>query len=223
MDQDDVLTILKILMIGETNVGKSSILLRFIEDEFNDTMQNTVGMDYKSKKITIDGNTVKLAIWDTAGQERFRTLTPNYYRDGQGAILVYDVTDRSTFTKLEMWLNELYTYCNKTDIVKMVVGNKIDLPDRQVSTAEGLQFARRHQTLYIESSAKTADGIKCCFEELVQKIIQTPGLWDSYAYKPFYTANGVSGPRNRTGRRGLKLTDDYEPDNSYSSCYCNLI
>ncbi|OXU20355.1 ras-related protein Rab-18-B [Nasonia vitripennis] len=223
MEQDDVLTILKILMIGETNVGKSSILLRFTEDEFHDNIQNTVGMDYKSKKVTIDGNTVKLAIWDTAGQERFRTLTPNYYRDGQGAILVYDVTDRSTFTKLDMWLNELHTYCNKTDIVKMVVGNKIDLPDRQVTTEEGLQFARRHQTLYIESSAKTADGVKCCFEELVQKIIQTPGLWDTYSYKTYNGANTAGGPRQRMGRRGMQLTDDYEPENTYSSCYCSLI
>lgn len=107
---------------------------------------------------------------DTAGQERFRTLTPSYYRDGQGAILMYDVTDRNTFVKLETWLNELNTYCNKTDIVKMVVGNKIDLPNREVSTEEGLQFARRYQTLYIESSAKTANGVKCCFEELVQKV-----------------------------------------------------
>lgn len=83
---------------------------------------------------------------------------------------MYDVTDRNTFIKLETWLNELNTYCNKTDIVKMVVGNKIDLPNREVSNEEGLQFARRHQTLYIESSAKTADGVKCCFEELVQKV-----------------------------------------------------
>ncbi|CAB0036466.1 unnamed protein product [Trichogramma brassicae] len=220
MDQDDVLTILKILMIGESNVGKSSILLRFTEDEFHDNIQNTVGMDYKSKKMSIDGGTVKLAIWDTAGQERFRTLTPNYYRDGQGAILVFDVTDRTSFTKLDMWLTELHTYSNKPDIVKMVVGNKIDLPNRQVTTEEGLQFARRHQTLYIESSAKTADGIMCCFEELVQKIIQTPGLWDGYSYEALNNMNSNNGPRQRLGKRGIQLTDDYEPDNTYSSCYC---
>ena len=97
-------------------------------------------------------------------------MTPNYYRDGQRAILVYDVTDRNTFFKLDTWLSELHTYCNKYDIVKMLVGNKIDLPNRQVSTEEGLEFARRHQTLYIESSAKTADGVKFCFEELVRKV-----------------------------------------------------
>ncbi|XP_076237652.1 ras-related protein Rab-18 isoform X1 [Calliopsis andreniformis] len=222
LDQD-VLTVLKLLMIGESNVGKSSIILRFTEDEFYEKMQSTVGMDYKTKQITIDGNTVKLAIWDTAGQERFRTLTPSYYRDGQGAILVYDVTDRVTFMKLETWLNELNTYCNKTDIVKMVVGNKIDLPNREVSTEEGLQFARRHQSLYIESSAKTADGIKCCFEELVQKIIQTPGLWDRHALIKSYGNGNMGGARHR-GQRGIQLANDsggqHEP---YSNCYCSLL
>ncbi|XP_034952609.1 ras-related protein Rab-18-B-like [Chelonus insularis] len=220
MDQD-VLTTLKILMIGESNVGKSSTLLRFTEDEFNENMQSTVGMDYKTKQITIDGNTVKLAIWDTAGQERFRTLTPSYYRDGQGAILMYDVTDKNTFIKLETWLDELNTYCNKLDIVKMVVGNKIDLPNREVTTEEGLSFARRHQTLYIESSAKTADGVKCCFEELVQKIIQTPGLWE-HNHSSRMPNIGGSGPRQRLGKRGMLLTDDYQQQDAYSSCYCSL-
>lgn len=222
MDQEDVLTILKILMIGESNVGKSSILLRFTEDEFCENMQSTVGMDYKTKHIVIDGNTVKLAIWDTAGQERFRTLTPSYYRDGQGAILMYDVTDRNTFVKLETWLNELNTYCNRTDIVKMVVGNKIDLPHREVSTEEGLQFARRHQTLYIESSAKTADGVKCCFEELVQKIIQTPGLWDTYSTR-LYDNGSMGGPRHRMGKRGMQLGNDQPQQDAASNCYCSLL
>ncbi|XP_014479307.1 PREDICTED: ras-related protein Rab-18-B-like isoform X2 [Dinoponera quadriceps] len=223
MDQEDYLTILKILMIGESNVGKSSILLRFTEDEFYENMQSTVGMDYKTKQISIDGNVVKLAIWDTAGQERFRTLTPSYYRDGQGAILMYDVTDRNTFVKLETWLNELNTYCNKTDIVKMVVGNKIDLPNREVSTEEGLQFARRHQTLYIESSAKTADGVKCCFEELVQKIIQTPGLWDTHSARLY--DNGTMGvARHRMGKRGMQLgVNDHQQQDMYSNCYCSLL
>ncbi|CAK9803144.1 Ras-related protein Rab-18 [Anthophora quadrimaculata] len=222
MDADqDVITVLKLLMIGESNVGKSSIILRFTEDEFHENMQSTVGMDYRTKQVTIDGNTVKLAIWDTAGQERFRTLTPSYYRDGQGAILVYDVTDRVTFMKLETWLSELNTYCNKTDIVKMIVGNKIDLPNREVSTEEGLQFARRHQTLYIESSAKTADGIKCCFEELVQKIIQTPGLWDRYTLLKSYGNGSMGGARHR-GQRVLHLTSDSQPLEPHSNCYCSL-
>lgn len=228
MDSDqDVLTVLKLLIIGESNVGKSSIILRFTDNEFYENMQSTVGMDYKTKQITVDGNTVKLAIWDTAGQERFRTLTPSYYRDGQGAILVYDVTDKMTFLKLETWLNELTTYCNKTDIVKMVVGNKVDLPNREVSTEEGLQFARRHQTLYIESSAKTADGIRCSFEELVQKIIQTPGLWDRrdrLNINGLYGTSAMGGARNRSSHRGIQLANSStEPPPNYSNCYCGLL
>uniref|UniRef100_A0A1B6FI41 small monomeric GTPase n=1 Tax=Cuerna arida TaxID=1464854 RepID=A0A1B6FI41_9HEMI len=189
--EDDVLTTLKILIIGESGVGKSSLLLRFIEDTFDPDQATTIGVDFKTTKLTIDGNTVKLAIWDTAGQERFRTLTPSYYRDAQGAILVYDVTDKHTFNKLETWLNELDTYSTKSNIVKMLVGNKIDKSNnREVSRDEGMKFAKRHATLFIESSVKTRDGVQCAFEELVQKIIQTPGLWETNTSNRTITVNG---------------------------------
>jgi len=203
---DNILTTLKLLIIGESGVGKSSILLRFTDDNFDPEQTLTIGVDFKTKKLTIDENTVKLAIWDTAGQERFRTLTPSYYRDAQGAILVYDVNNYSTFSKLETWLNELDTYSTKSNIVKMIVGNKIDMPNREVSREEAMKFARRHQTLYIEASAKTRDNVHCAFEELVHKIIQTPGLWESYSLEG-----------------GLQLDDkDHIPESSCSS-YCSMI
>uniref|UniRef100_A0A6M2DH47 small monomeric GTPase n=1 Tax=Xenopsylla cheopis TaxID=163159 RepID=A0A6M2DH47_XENCH len=178
MSEDQILTTLKILIIGESGVGKSSLLLRFTEDNFDEEQSLTIGVDFKTKKINIDGSLIKLAIWDTAGQERFRTLTPSYYRDAQGAILVYDVSNKSSFNKMQEWLGELDTYSTKSNLVKMLVGNKIDKEPREVSREEGLKFARRHKTLFIEASAKTCTGVQCAFEELVQKIIQTPGLWE---------------------------------------------
>jgi Ras-related protein Rab-18 len=120
---------------------------RFIDDTFDPHVANTIGVDYRNKVVTVDSHTVQLGVWvccikrwlrkilmvrylfyqDTAGQERFRTLTPTYYRNAQGAIIVYDVSRRQTFERVEQWLQELDAYVNRTDVVKMIVGNKTDL------------------------------------------------------------------------------------------------
>ncbi|XP_062844202.1 ras-related protein Rab-18-B [Trichomycterus rosablanca] len=206
--EDDVLTTLKILIIGESGVGKSSLLLRFTDDTFDPELAATIGVDFKVKTIAVDGNRAKLAIWDTAGQERFRTLTPSYYRGAQGVILVYDVTKRDSFTKLENWLSELETYCTRNDLVKMLVGNKIDKENHEVERSEGLKFARKHSMLFIEASAKTRDGVQCAFEELVEKILQTPGLWESSAQN-----------------QGVQLREQQLNEQGHGACggYCSLL
>ncbi|KAF4524590.1 hypothetical protein B566_EDAN008545 [Ephemera danica] len=207
----EILTTLKILIIGESGVGKSSLLLRFTDDTFDINQAITIGVDYKVKVVNVDGNKVKLAIWDTAGQERFRTLTPSYYRDAQGAIIVYDVTKRSTFEKLETWLQELDSFSTKPDVVKMLVGNKIDKIDedrREVSREEAMRLARRHSTLFIESSAKNREGVQCAFEDLVHHIIQTPGLWET-----------------QSNARGIRVADQDQNAESWK-CFgtnCSLI
>ncbi|XP_072028848.1 ras-related protein Rab-18-like [Amphiura filiformis] len=207
MDDDDVLTTLKILIIGESGVGKSSLLLRFTDDTFDPDQAATIGVDFKVKTLSVDGNTAKLAIWDTAGQERFRTLTPSYYRGAQGVILVYDVSNQSTFQKLDQWLNELDTYSTKSEVVKMLVANKIDKDKREVTREQGLRFARKHSMLFIECSAKTKDGVQCAFEELVEKIIQTPGLWESDSQQ----------------RGGVTLSDQAGAAIGGCGGYCSLI
>ncbi|KPJ11964.1 Ras-related protein Rab-18 [Papilio machaon] len=145
----DCVTTLKLLVIGESGVGKSSIILAFTTGDYNASFPATIGVDYKCKVMDVNGLKVKLGIWDTAGQERYRTLTNSFYR-----------------------------YSNVCYIVCLVVGNKIDKP-RVVPREAGQAFAMKHRMLFIESSAKTQEGINLAFEELVQKIIETPGLWES--------------------------------------------
>ncbi|XP_026333547.1 ras-related protein Rab-18 [Hyposmocoma kahamanoa] len=176
----DYVTTLKILVIGESGVGKSSIILAFTTGDYNAQFPATIGVDYKCKVMEVNGVKVKLGIWDTAGQERYRTLTSSFYRDAHGAILVYDVSEPKTLQKLNEWVEELQVYSTKQNIVCLVVGNKIDKP-RAVARETGQAFAQKHRMLFIESSAKTQEGITLAFEELVQKIIETPGLWDTVA------------------------------------------
>ncbi|XP_020591775.1 ras-related protein RABC1 [Phalaenopsis equestris] len=167
----------KLLMIGDSGVGKSSLLLRFTSDSFED-LSPTIGVDFKVKMVTIGGKKLKLAIWDTAGQERFRTLTSSYYRGAQGIIMVYDVTRRDTFTNLsDVWAKEIDLYSTNQDCIKMLVGNKVDKEsERTVSKKEGIDFAREYGCLFLECSAKTRVNVEQCFEELVLKILETPSL-----------------------------------------------
>ncbi|CAH0399287.1 unnamed protein product [Chilo suppressalis] len=174
----DYVTTLKILVIGESGVGKSSIILAFTTGDYNSSFPATIGVDYKCKIMEVNGVKVKLGIWDTAGQERYRTLTSSFYRDAHGAILVYDISEPKTLEKLKEWVDELQVYSTKKNIVCLVVGNKLDKP-RAVPREQGQAFAQKHRMLFIESSAKTQEGINLAFEELVQKIIETPGLWET--------------------------------------------
>ncbi|KAF1321076.1 Rab18 family gtpase, partial [Globisporangium splendens] len=175
MDKYDHL--FKLLLIGDAGVGKSSMLLRFTDDTFDDNLQSTIGVDFKVKMMQVDGKRIKMTIWDTAGQERFRTLTSSYYRGAQGIVLVYDVARRDTFENLDLWLQEVEVYspAGGKDVVKLLVGNKID-KERVVSRREAEDWARSKGMLFVESSAKTKIGIQQVFNEVVQKILENPAL-----------------------------------------------
>ncbi|KAI0289001.1 ras-domain-containing protein [Russula brevipes] len=181
------LIIVKLLLIGNSSVGKSSLLLRFSDKQWlpEDEASATIGVDFRVHKMEIKGRKVKLSIWDTAGQERFRTITASYYRGAQGVILVYDVSSRESFEALPRWLDELENYVSP-EVVKIVVGNKLDKEySRQVPTTEGAAFAARTGCLFVEASAKTAVGVTEAFSDVVARIIDTPSLWsDEKQHKP---------------------------------------
>ncbi|XP_052754459.1 ras-related protein Rab-18A-like [Galleria mellonella] len=162
----------KILLIGDSAVGKTNIILAFTKGRYNPLQPVTVGVDYKIKDIEVNGVKVKLSIWDTAGQEKFSSLIPSFYRNAHGAIFVYDTTEPQTLANLEKWLQELKDNTTRENVVCLVAGNKIDRP-RAVRSAQGQAFAQKHKMLYFECSAKNNDGINLIFEELVQKIIET--------------------------------------------------
>ncbi|KAK9079348.1 hypothetical protein SSX86_001019 [Deinandra increscens subsp. villosa] len=167
----------KILLIGDSGVGKSSLLVSFISSTVDD-LAPTIGVDFKIKLFTVGGKRIKFTIWDTAGQERFRTLTSSYYRGAQGIVLVYDVTRRETFTNLsEIWAKEVDLYSTNQDCVKMLVGNKVDKEsERFVSREEGAALAKELGCLFLECSATTQDNVHQCFEELALKIMEVPSL-----------------------------------------------
>lgn len=188
----------KLLIIGDAGVGKSSILLRFTDDSFDDYIQSTIGVDFKVKHLDVMDKRVKITIWDTAGQERFRTLTSSYYRGAQGVIMVYDVTRPDSFNNLQHWLKEvkLYSPNNGEGVVKLLVGNKIDL-ERKVSRETAENWARSQGMLFLEASAKTKMGIRQCFMEVVQKIVEDPDLLN----------NTAPGSNANTGKMAIKPID----------------
>jgi Ras-related protein Rab-1A len=160
----------KILIIGDSGVGKSCILLRFAEDTFSEHYISTIGVDFKIRTIEQDGKHIKLQIWDTAGQERFRTITSSYYRGAHGIMVVYDVTDPESFDNVKQWITEIQRYGSES-VTKLLIGNKTDLEERRiVSTEAGREYAKIMGIDFVETSAKDANNIDQAFYTLSAKI-----------------------------------------------------
>ncbi|KPJ12448.1 Ras-related protein Rab-2A [Papilio machaon] len=170
----------KYIIIGDTGVGKSCLLLQFTDKRFQPVHDLTIGVEFGARMITIDGKQIKLQIWDTAGQEAFRSITRSYYRGAAGALLVYDITRRDTFNHLTTWLEDARQHSN-SNMVIMLIGNKSDLESRrEVKKEEGEAFAREHGLVFMETSAKTAANVEEAFintaKEIYEKIQE--GVFD---------------------------------------------
>lgn len=160
----------KVVLIGDSGVGKSNILARFTRDEFNLESKSTIGVEFATKSVPTDGKVIKAQIWDTAGQERYRAITSAYYRGAVGALLVYDLSKRQTYENVERWLKELRDHADE-HIVVMLVGNKADLRHlRTVQTEEAVAFAEKHQLASIETSALESTNVEQAFHKLLSEI-----------------------------------------------------
>lgn len=162
--------IFKFIIIGDSGVGKSCVLLQFTDKRFRVDHDITIGVEFGAKIVDIDGTQIKIQSWDTAGQESFKSITRSYYRGAAGALLVYDVCKKESFMNLSTWLEEARTNGNNSMVITLV-GNKTDLASKRVvSTEEGHQFAREHNLFFVETSAKTGDNIEEAFLATAREI-----------------------------------------------------
>ncbi|GAB5364050.1 hypothetical protein AAMO2058_000936400 [Amorphochlora amoebiformis] len=163
----------KLVLIGDSGVGKSCLLLRFADDSFTDSYISTIGVDFRFRTLKINKKTVKLQIWDTAGQERFRTITSAYYRGADGIIMVYDVTSMESFEHVDEWLNEVDRFANE-NTCKLLVGNKADLTEeRKVAADTARALAQRLNIQFLETSAKTSTNVTTAFSLMAEELIAT--------------------------------------------------
>ena len=159
----------KVVLIGDSGVGKSCLLLRFADDTFTESFISTIGVDFRFRTLDIDGKLVKLQIWDTAGQERFRTITSAYYRGADGIIMVYDKTSRKSFDNVDEWIGEVDKYAND-NTVKILLGNKCDL-EEVVSEKEGQHKSEKLGLIQMDTSSKSAQNVDLAFEKLAAEMI----------------------------------------------------
>ena len=169
-------TIFKILTIGESGVGKTCILRRFVENKFLKNHLATIGIDFKTKTINIKNKEIKLKIWDTAGEERFHNITQQYYKDADGIVLVYDVTDEASYNKIRDWMDQIISNTPKDTISLVLLGNKCDSEERAVTEEQGKKLAEELKISFFETSALNGQGINEAFEQLAKDIMKIKGV-----------------------------------------------
>ncbi|KAI3798210.1 hypothetical protein L1987_33480 [Smallanthus sonchifolius] len=184
----------KVVIIGDSAVGKSNLLSRYARNEFNMHSKATIGVEFQTQTMEIDGKEVKAQIWDTAGQERFRAVTSAYYRGAVGALVVYDISRTTTFDSVSRWLQELQTHSDTT-VARMLVGNKCDLNNiRAVSVEDGKKLAEEQGLFFLETSALDSTNVKTAFEMVIREIYNNVSrkVLNSDLYKAELSVNRVT-------------------------------
>ncbi|KNH07848.1 hypothetical protein XU18_1525 [Perkinsela sp. CCAP 1560/4] len=196
----------KYIVIGDSAVGKSCLLLQFTDKRFEIIHDLTIGVEFGARTLALDGTQVKLQIWDTAGQESFRSITRNYYRGACGCLLVYDITRRDTFEHIQNWLQDARSHANM-NITLTLIGNKCDLEEkRQISREEGEAFAKQNNLLFYETSAKSATNVDTVFVETARSILHKveTGTIDKTAV----IAHKAGGPKKNSAHRGSNASTE---------------
>ena len=171
MENKEYDLLFKLILIGDSCVGKSNILLKYLKNQFNENSKTTIGVEFGTKNIIINNKRIKIQIWDTAGQERYRSITSAYYKGAKGALIVYDITRKNTFDNIDKWITDLKLNGDK-NICIIILGNKSDLIDkREINKNDGIKKAEMYKTAFLETSALNGDNISKAFDELIEQIV----------------------------------------------------
>ncbi|CAA0812712.1 Ras-related protein RABA4d [Striga hermonthica] len=204
--------VFKVVLIGDSAVGKSQLLARFARNEFSLESKATIGVEFQTKTLVIDQKTVKAQIWDTAGQERYRAVTSAYYRGAVGAMLVYDMTKRQSFDHMARWLEELRAHADK-NIVIMLIGNKCDLGTlRAVPTEDAQEFAERENLYFMETSALQATNVESAFMTILTEIYRI------VSKKTLATSDGSDYAKSGSLKGTKIIVPGHDSDNAKSGC-----
>ena len=191
--------LIKVVLVGDSGVGKTALLKRFVHKTFPSTFSSTIGVDFEIIERQVRGFNCQVQLWDTAGQERFRTITSSHYKGANAVLLVYDVTDAQSFANVQQWLAEIYKHRADAEFELLLVGNKVDdETHRTVSFAEGVKLQTQQQCEFIETSAKEGTNVEEAFEELLQKAVERIGLTPVDQRRTVATANSSGQEEGQT-------------------------